>query len=255
MTAPPTLTVQGVEVPRVGFGTWQITGREAYDSVLDALEAGYRHIDTARIYENESEVGRALADSPVARDDVFLTTKIWPDDFEPDRLKAAAEASLRRLGVDHVDLLLLHWPNPDVRLEDTIEALEDVHARGLTRLIGVSNFPPELLRRAAELAPVANDQVPYHPYERQDPLVEVADELDVFVTAYSPLAQGKVGQDPVLREIGEAHGKTPGQVALRWLLEHDRVAVIPKSASAERRRENLEVLDFDLTPEERGRIG
>ena len=253
-TSQPTLEVQGVTVPKLGFGTWQITGDDCHEAVRHALELGYRHLDTARGYENESEVGRALEESPVDRADVFLTTKIAPEDFEPERLRAAAEDSLRRLRVDHVDLLLLHWPNPDVALDRTLEALEGVREAGLTRLIGVSNFPGYLLREALELAPFANDQVEFHPFLGQDELLEIAGSHDLFVTAYAPLAHGKVPDDKTLTDIGRTHGKTAGQVALRYLLDLERVAVVPKSATAERRAENFDVLDFELTGEDRRRI-
>ena len=249
-----TLDIQGVTVPKIGFGTWQITGRDCYDAVHHALEIGYRHIDTARAYDNEAEVGRALADSGVDRDDIFLTTKIWIDDFAPDRLRAAAEDSLRTLAVDRVDLLLLHWPSKERPLDETLEALTQVQVDGLTRLIGVSNFPPSVFRRALELAPLANNQVEFHPYLGQDALVQIASGHDLFITAYAPLAHGKVADDAVLRQIGDAHGKTPGQVALRYLLDKKRVVVVPKSASPARRKENFEVFDFQLTADEAARI-
>ena len=249
-----TIEVQGATVPKLGFGTWQITGRDCYDAVRHALEIGYRHIDTARMYGNEREVGQAIADSGIARDDIFLTTKIWPDDHAPDRLRAAGEDSLRTLAVDDVDLVLLHWPSKEHPLEATIEALTKLREDGLTKLIGVSNFPPSLLRRALQLGPIANDQVEFHPYLGQDALLDIAAEHELFVTAYAPLAHGKVADDPVLREIGEAHGKTPGQVALRYLLDKERVVAVPKSATADRRQENFEVFDFELRPDETARI-
>ena len=249
-----TIDVQGVTVPRVGFGTWQITGEECYEAVRHALELGYRHIDTARAYDNEEEVGRAIADAGVPREEVFLTTKIWTSEFGADALPRAAADSLRKLGTDHVDLLLLHWPNPDVPLEETLGALAREREAGRARLIGVSNFPPGLLERALRLGPVANDQVEFHPYLGQDRLLALAETHELFVTAYSPLAQGDVARDPVLREIGEEHGRTPGQVALRWLLDHERVVVVPKSASPQRRAENFDAFGFELSDDQRARI-
>ncbi len=253
-TNQPTLEARGVTVPKLGFGTWQITGEACHEAVTHALELGYRHIDTARAYENEDQVGRALEESPVDRADVFLTTKLWITEYEPDALRAATEDSLRKLRVDHVDLLLLHWPNPEVPLEATLEALDGVREAGMTRLIGVSNFPAGMLRRALELAPIATDQVEFHPFLGQDRLLAVAEQEDLFLTAYSPLAHGKVPHDETLREIGEAHGKTAGQVALRYLLDLPRVAVVPKSATRERQEENFDVLDFALGDDERRRI-
>src|SRR3954469_5031173 len=163
MTDTVTLAM-GSRMPLLGFGTWQIHDDAAGRASPAALEGGYRHLDTATMYGNEREVGRALAESGVPRDDVFLTTKIWPDEQAPDDLRAAAEDSLRTLGVDRVDLLLLHWPSKEHPLEETIGALNETREAGLTRLIGVSNFPPGMLRRALSYGPVANNQVEFHPY-------------------------------------------------------------------------------------------
>ena len=253
-TSEATLTVRGVAVPKLGFGTWQITGGDCVEAVRDALAIGYRHIDTARAYENEAEVGRGIADSGVDRSDIFLTTKIWTADFEPDRLKAAAEDSLSKLGADYVDLLLLHWPNPDVPVEATLGALVELREAGRIRELGVSNFPAGQLRRALDVAPVFTNQIEFHPFLRQPAQFEISAEHDLMITAYAPLAHGKVPDDPTLREIGEAHGKSPGQVALRWLIDQPRVAAIPKASSHERRAENFDVFDFALTDEERDRI-
>ena len=259
MTAPnqttdTTIEVQGTKVPRLGFGTWQIQGSDATEGVRDALEIGYRQIDTARAYENEAEVGEGLAQSGVAREEIFLTTKIFPGEFEPDALKAAAENSLRALRTDYLDLLLLHWPDPSVELERTLGALTELREAGLIRNLGLSNYPAGMLETALNHAPVFCDQVEYHPFLGQDRLLGLARERDVLITAYSPLAHGKVPGDPTLTEIGEAHGKSAGQVALRWLLEQDGVSPIPKASSHERRLENFEVFDFSLSDDERERI-
>ena len=253
-TTIETIQVQGVAVPRLGFGTWQITGPECETAVRDALEIGYRHIDTAQAYDNEDEVGAALAGAGVERDEIFLTTKIFPGDFQPERLRAAAEQSLRALRTDYVDLLLLHWPDPEVALDRTLGALDELRDEGKARQIGVSNFPAGMLAHALEYAPVFCDQVEYHPFLGQERVLELAREHDLLVTAYSPLAKGRVSDEPVLVEIGEAHGKTPGQVALRWLLEQPQVSPIPKASSHERRLENRQVFDFELSDDERARI-
>jgi 2,5-diketo-D-gluconate reductase B len=242
------------DLPRLGLGTWQITGPECVDAVSQALEIGYRHIDTARAYENELEVGRGLAESGVPRDEIFVTTKVPHTRLKPDQVRESAESSLRDLGLDRVDLILAHWPNPDVPLQDTLEAFVRLQEEGLTQLIGVSNFPPGLFAQALELAPIATNQVEYHPFLGQDRLLELAEEHDAFITAYSPLAHGKVADDALLQEIGASHGKSAGQVALRWLLDQPRVVAVPKAASTARRAENLDVFDFELTPEERARI-
>lgn len=248
------LAVKGTDVPRLGFGTWQITGDDAEVAVRDALELGYHHIDTARAYGNEREVGVGLRSSGVDREAVFLTTKVWFDDAEPSRFRASAEASLRDLGTDYVDLLLLHWPNPDVPLEASLQAMADLKERGLAREIGVSNFPAGLLRRALTDTPLFCLQVEFHPFLGQDELLGIAAEHDLMLTAYAPLAHGKVFGDPVLEEIAEAHGTGPAQIALRWLLDHPRVCVVPKAASHRNRVANLDVWSVELGDEERQRI-
>jgi len=246
--------VQGAEVPALGFGTWQIEGQDAREAVRDALEIGYRHIDTAKAYGNEREVGEGIRDSGVARADIWLTTKVPHHEAAPSAVRAAAEGSLERLGTDYVDLLLLHWPSPDVPLEQTIVALDLLRRDGLARHVGVSNFPAGMLERALEAAPLLCDQVEYHPFLGQDRLLAVAADKELLITAYSPLAHGKVPDDATLREIGEAHGKTAGQVALRWLLDQPNVSPIPKASSHERRAENFDVFDFELSDQERERI-
>ena len=254
MSSEQTITIQGTEVPAIGFGTWQVTGRDAEDGVADALALGYRHIDTARMYGNEDEVGRAIAGSGVDRGEIFLTTKIWTEDFAADRLTRAAEDSLRRLQTDRLDLLLLHWPSPDVPIGESIGAMTALRERGLIRHLGVSNFPTGLAAEALEHGPVFANQVEYHPYLAQPRLIAQAREHDLLLEAYSPFAHGKLLDDPVLREIGEGHGKSVGQVALRWLLDQPNVCVLPKASSHDRRAQNLDVFDFALTDEERGRI-
>jgi len=253
-TEATTVTVQGVEIPKLGFGTWQISGEACVAAVRDALEIGYRHIDTARMYANETEVGQGLHDSGLNRDEVFLTTKIWRDDLAPDDVNQALEQSLRDLRTEYVDLLLIHWPNAAIALADTLGAMAEAQDAGRARHIGVANFPSGLLREALELAPILCDQVEYHPYLGQADVLEVAREHDLLVTAYSPLAQGKVLRDPMLREIAEAHGKNPAQVTLRWLLDQPHVAAIPKASSHEHRLANFEVFDFELSDAERGAI-
>ena len=246
--------VQGARIPRLGFGTWLLQGDEAYDGVRDALEIGYRHIDTARAYENEEEVGRALEDSGVDRGEFWLTTKLWTSEFAPDRVRRAAEDSLRNLRVDHVDLLLLHWPNPEVALEGTLQALAALREDGLIGHAGVSNFPAGLLERALGITPLLADQVEYHPFLGQGALLDVCRAHDMTLTAYSPLAHGEVPKDPALREIGAEHGKSAGQVALRWLLDQQAVTTAPKASSHARRVENFEVFDFALTDADRARV-
>lgn len=239
-------------MPALGFGTFRMEGADAEEGVRDALEIGYRHIDTAQIYGNEAEVGRAITASPVDRDDVFLTTKVWPDNFAASDLRASVYESLRKLQTDSVNLLLLHWPRFDVPMAETIEALNEVHDAGKARHLGVSNFTTELLAEARELsdAPLVANQVEYHPFLRQTPVLEAVRDAEMTLTAYSPLAKGQVVGDDTLERIGSRYRKSPAQVALRWLLQQEAVSAIPKASSPEHRRANFEVFDFNLTDAE-----
>jgi diketogulonate reductase-like aldo/keto reductase len=245
-----------IDIPALGFGTWQIRGQICIDMVAAALGLGYRHIDTAAIYENEVEVGRGLRAAIVDRGKVFVTTKVWLEELAPDRLEKAAEDSLKRLKLDYVDLLLIHWPNPNVPLADSIEALNHVRERGLTRAIGVANFPSALFEQAQTLssAPLVTNQVEYHPYLRQTSVLAAARRHGSTVTAYSPLARGKIAGDPVLGAIAADHGVDIGQVALRWLVQQPGVIAIPKTATPARARSNLDIFEFVLTEDEMTRI-
>ncbi|MBA2666934.1 MAG: aldo/keto reductase [Trueperaceae bacterium] len=245
-----TILHHGSDVAVLGLGTWQMRGDACTAGVERALALGYRHIDTAQGYLNEAEVGEGMRRSGVPRDDVFLTTKLRPRNFRKRDVIDSTHESLTALGVETVDLLLMHWPNPEVPLEETLGAMRDLRDRGAIRHIGVSNFPPSLAERACELTEMFTNQVEYHPYLSQGALLRQAERLDYLVTAYSPLAQGRAGDDVVLQEIGAAHHKTPGQVALRWLIQQAHVLAIPKAASADNQRANIEIFDFELSEEE-----
>jgi 2,5-diketo-D-gluconate reductase B len=258
MPAPPVKTVRGVAVPTVALGVFEVEPGETEDAVADALAAGYRHVDTARAYGNEEEVGRGIRRSGVDPADVWVTTKVWIDDFAPDRLRRSAEGSLRRLGLDRVDLLLLHWPpqDPD-ELRPALEELRRLRDDGLIRELGVSNFPAYMLRDALATCPeIFTDQVEYHAKLSQRELREVADAADLLLEAYAPLggSASSVVDEPVLREIGAAHDASPAQVALAWLAHQERVVLLPRSTDPGRRRENLAALELDLTAEEAARI-
>ena len=258
MPSPFTKTVRGVEVPTIGLGVFEVEPGETEEAVADALRAGYRHIDTASAYGNEEEVGRGLRSSGVDRDEVWVTTKVWMEDLAPGDLRESAEGSLSRLGLDHVELLLIHWPPSDPgELGPALEELVKLREEGKIRELGVSNFPAYMLREALELRPqIFADQVEYHAKLSQDELLAVASEHDVLIEAYAPLtgsAGDLVGED-VLKEIAEAHGATPGQVALAWLARQDRVVLLPRSTDAGRRRENLAALEIDLSDDEIARI-
>ena len=250
-----TVAAAGLRIPCIGFGTWQLDGPTARSMVETALELGYRHIDTAYIYKNEQDVGDAIAASAIARDEIFLTTKIWTDSFHDGDLQRAAEASVKKLG-GPVDLLLLHWPSPAVPLAQTMVALNDAKARGLTRAIGVSNFPSRLMREAATLsaAPLVTNQVEYHPYLSQQAVLKTALDMGSTLTAWSPIARGKVSTDPVLVAIGAAHGKTATQVTLRWLVQQEGVIAIPRTSSARHAAENIALFDFELSDAEMAAI-
>jgi diketogulonate reductase-like aldo/keto reductase len=249
------VTAHGVRIPALGFGTFRLEGRTAERMVAAALEIGYRHVDTAQMYGNEAEVGRGIAASGVPREEIWLTTKIWPDNFRDGQLQRAAEQSVRRLGTEP-DLLLLHWPSPNVPLAETIRALNDARRKGLTRHIGISNFTTRLIREAvaASEAPLLLDQVEYHPYLGQAAVLGELRKHGMALTAYAPIAHGQVFRDETLRRIGERHGKTPGQVTLRWLLQQEGVLAIPRSSREEHARSNFEIFDFELSGPEMAEI-
>jgi 2,5-diketo-D-gluconate reductase B len=246
------LLARDAKMPALGFGTWQLNDERCYQAVATAIEIGYRHIDTAQAYENEAEVGRAIEASGVARAEIFLTTKLWMSNFGKARVAASLEESLDKLRTDHVDLLLMHWPNPDVPLEETLEAMRQLVQAGKVAHIGVSNFPVALLREAVEKceAPIYCNQVEYHALLSQRPVLDYARQHDMIVTAYSPLARGRLAKHETLLAIGRKYEKTASQVALRWLIQQDGVAAIPKAASAQNARANFDIFDFNLSAEE-----
>jgi 2,5-diketo-D-gluconate reductase B len=247
--------IQNTPIPSVGFGTWQITGQDCVSGVRDALHLGYRHIDTAQIYDNEAEVGQGIADSGVDRDQIWLTTKVWRSALSPKAIVTSTEESLRKLSVDHVDLLLVHWPIfKQATLAQILEAFVGLQERELTRHIGVSNFPSKLLDQAAQLAPLFTNQVEYHPYLDQSPVLKVCRKHGLLLTAYSPLARGKVLNDPVLTEIGAKTGHSAAQVALRWLVQQPGVSAIPKASSEKNRKANLAVSEFEISASDMARI-
>lgn len=252
----PSVDVQGVAIPSLGLGTWEVEGNDATEAVRDAIELGYRQIDTARAYGNETEVGRGVAASGIDRDELWITTKLWFEHLRAPEVREQLEASLDQLGLDHVDLLLIHWPNPDVAVAETLAEMAALREQGKVVHLGVSNFPTRELAEAlaASPAPLITNQVEYHPFLDQSKLLEAARANEMALTAYSPLAHGDVPADQTLGEIGASHGKNAAQVGLRWLLDHANVVVVPRSTSAENRRANREVFDFELSEEDRWRI-
>jgi 2,5-diketo-D-gluconate reductase B len=241
------IEIDRARVPALGVGTWGLAGADCARVVADALAMGYRHIDTAQRYRNEDAVGQALARSSVPRDEVWLTTKLDIGNATRATARPSFEQSLRDLRTDYVDLLMIHWPEPGVPCEESLAVMAELRAAGLVRHLGVCNFPPSLLARACAATTLANLQVEYHVYLSQDELYRTCVQRGMFLTAYAPLARGRVAADPVLAEVAAGYAKTPAQVALRWLVQQPRVAAIPKASSVARLRENLDVFDFALS--------
>ena len=248
----PLVHANGAAIPAIGLGTWPMKGQEAARAVARALETGYRAVDTAAMYGNEDAVGEGLRAAGVPRADVFVTTKVWYTDLAPGALQRSAEASLKRLGVDEVDLLLIHWPNPVIALEGSIAALCDAKRHGLARHVGVSNFPVALLDRAVSLAtePLVANQCEYHPHLDQTKLLAACRRHGLAFLSYAPIGKGAVLDDAAVRDVAARHGRTPAQVVLRWHVQQEGVAAIPKSANPQRIAENLDVFGFTLSDED-----
>lgn len=240
---------QDNKIPALGFGTYELDNAQAAKMVAEAAKIGYRHFDTAQMYHNEEGVGQGLKESGLKRDEYFLTTKVWYDKFQSGDLQTSVVESLRKLDQEHVDLLLLHWPNEDVSLDETLAALNEVKNLCMTRLIGISNFPTALIDKANELTdiPLTVNQVEYHPYLDQTKVLENLRGHDMLLTAYCPIARGSVLKDKPLTEIGKKHGKSAVQVTLRWLLQQDDVMAIPKSGSPKNAAANFDIFDFELS--------
>ncbi|NSL21517.1 aldo/keto reductase [Agrobacterium tumefaciens] len=243
------VTANGASIPALGFGTFRIPGPDVLRIVPHALKAGFRHIDTAQIYGNEAEVGEAIAGSGVARSDIFLTTKVWVENYRHDAFLASVDESLKKLKTDYVDLLLLHWPNEAVTLAEQIGALNAVRDAGNVRHIGVSNFNTALMAEAVSLskAPIVTNQIEYHPYIDQDMVIAAAKAAGMSVTGYYGMADGKVFADPVLKDIAASRGKSVAQVVLRWLVQQQGVIALSKTVSEARVDENLAIFDFTLS--------
>jgi 2,5-diketo-D-gluconate reductase B len=251
----PSVAANGAEIPLLGLGTWDLRGRTCARMVEAALRLGYRHIDTAEMYDNEREVGESLHASGVKRGEVFVTTKVWPSHFAPRELERAARDSLSRLHLREVDLLLLHWPDPQIPLEDTLGALCKVKRDGLARHIGISNFTVKLVEQAVRLSsePLACNQVECHPFLDQSKVIAACRKHGMAVVAYSPIARGSACKDKTLARIGAAHGKTAAQVCLRFLVQQG-IVVIPRTSKEQRLAENAAVFDFKLSQAEMAEI-
>jgi len=258
MTEVPVIAANGLNMPALGFGTFQLESETVRQILPEALELGYRHFDTAQIYRNEAAVGEVLDSSDVARSDLFVTTKVWIDRYEPEALIRSVHESLEKLRLDHLDLLLLHWPVfGDRGMNPTLEALLRARAEGLTRNIGISNFNIAQTEQAVSYCgegELATSQIEYHVNLGQERIRRVLGRHNLVLTAYMPLGQARVVNHPVLWEIGSQYGKTAAQVALRWLVEQDRVAAIPSTSSIHHARANIEIFNFGLSVEDQARI-
>ena len=251
----PAVEAHGARIPLIGLGTWDLRGRVCARIIEQALRLGYRHIDTAEMYDNEREVGEGLRSSGIKRDEVFVTTKIWPSHFAPRELERAAKDSLMRLRLSEVDLLLLHWPNPRIPLSETLGALCKVKQVGLARHIGVSNFTVALIEEATRLCsePLVCNQIELHPFIDQSKVRSACAAHGMAVVAYCPIARGNAKNSGVLARIGERHGKSAAQVSLRFLVQQ-RVVVIPRTSKLERLTENAAIFDFELSADEMAEI-
>ncbi len=247
-----TVNANGANIPALGFGTFRMPEEDVHRILPQALKLGFRHVDTAQVYKNEAAVGDAIAKSGVSRGEIFLTTKVWVDQYKHDDFIRSVDESLTKLKTDYVDLLLLHWPKSDVPLAERIGALNELHKAGKVRNIGISNFNVALMDESVRLsdAPIANNQIEYHPYLDQTKVIEAARKHGISITAYYLMADGKVPKDEVLRDIGAKHGKTAAQVALRWAVQQPDVIALSKTATESRLPENFDIFDFDLSDEE-----
>lgn len=246
------ITINNIKIPALGYGTAKVKGADGQKAMEYALSVGYRHLDTAQMYDNETEVGAAVKASGIARSEIFITTKVNLGHINEGVLQKSVDTSLKKLQSDYADLLLIHWPVTKVPFAEQMKALMEVQKNGKAKLVGVSNFTVAQMKEVVEEigAPVVNNQVEYHPYLSQKPVLDYVRAHGMFLTAYCPIARGKVLDDVVITKIAKKHGKTATQVTLRWLIQQDKVAAIPRSGNEARIRENFDIFDFALTAEE-----
>ena len=243
------------KIPKLGMGTWQLNEYQCTDIVKKGLEMGYRLIDTAQIYQNEEYVGAAIEQSSVPRDEIFLVSKVWKDNLDPQEVIDSTQVSLEKLRTDCIDLMLIHWPNESVPLAETLGALEELVNEGSIANFGVSNFPVHKLEQAYEISPYfICDQVEYHPFLPQGAVLEWLVRHEKFLMAYSPLARGEEFKHPILQNIATKHGVSEAQVALSWLIDQAPVVAIPKTATIDHLRSNLEALDLNLDESDKSQL-
>lgn len=243
------IKIGAATLPALGFGTYKLYGKEAARAVELALGSGYTHIDTAQVYENEEGVGEGIKNSQIPRDNIFLTTKVWRNEFANGTVAQSVDESLRKLKTDYVDLLLVHWPFPEKSVSYMVEQVLKAQERGQAKYIGVSNFTVAQMEEALKISggAIICNQVEYHPYLSQKPVLDLVRGHDMALTAYSPVARGDVFKDRTLQEIGLKHGKSAGQVVLRWHMQQDNVSAIPKSGTPENIKANIDIFDFELS--------
>lgn len=249
-----TLTLNNqTKIPAIGLGTWQLSGNNCINVVKKSLELGYRHIDTGELYANEAEVGQAIRESEIPREEIFITTKVWQENLTYDRVLKACEISLLKLGTDYIDLYLMHWPDKYLNMKEILKAFNLLYQQGKIKAFGVSNFTIHHLKDTLSITdelglPISVNQVEFHPLLYQEELLDFCKEKNIIITAYSPLAQGEIPKQNDLKEIGNKYNKTAGQIALKWLLEKN-IVIIPKSKSANHLQENID-LNFQLAEED-----
>jgi diketogulonate reductase-like aldo/keto reductase len=243
-------TRSGFSIPAIGFGTWQVTGQECYDSVLKAIQLGYRHIDTAAIYWNHIEVGKAIKDSGVNRSELFVTTKLWMSDMSIDQVEPAVLLALQELQLEYIDLYLIHWPSKDIDVQDTLSAMQKLKSSGKLLNLGISNCTITNVQKAIDTGiTIVNNQVEFHPSLYQKELLEFCKANNIIITAYSPLARGQDLELPVIIKLAKKYNKSTSQIILRWLIQHD-IVVIPKTVNEQRMAENLDIFDWNIADED-----
>lgn len=245
-----------ITLPVLGLGTWQMRGKECQQAVETALELGYRHIDTAQMYRNEQDIGDALQNSDIPRDEIFLTTKLLQSNLRADDVERSFAMSLERLQMDYVDLLLIHSPNPTMPISETIDAMNALQDAGKVKYIGVSNFSVQEMQDAMKVSrtPIITNQVEYNPFNNQQKILEFCRKQDIALTAYTPLARNRVTRDKTIKEIASKYGKTSAQVTLRWLIQQKNVITIPKSSDSKHLKENIDIFDFSISDGEMQKI-
>lgn len=244
-----------LKIPKIGFGTWQIKGEDCTSAVQKALEVGYRHIDTAQIYQNEKFVGKAIKSTEIPREELFIVTKVWRDFLDFKEVLISTSKSLDNLQLDYIDLLLIHWPHSQFPLNESLSALKELVDTKKVKFIGLSNFTVPLMKKAQKInSDLLCNQVEYHPFLSQKKILKELSKKEMFLTAYCPLARGNVFTNPTLKSIAKKYNKDPGQISLKWLISQKNVVAIPKSSKSKHIINNFDIFDFELSEEDKKKI-